>query len=176
MAPDRINPYESPATSSFEAHESTPATSSPETSDGSGWRWRQALLKSLVFMRCAAIFGGIYTGRQLIAWVAGVWNTVLLEGIQAWQVPWASMVFWIASAALYVGASVLYLYSCVVLWRYARELRLVTTNLKRSPLELCELHLRFWRLSVIYALLSLASGVVDFFYATYADQIIWNLD
>jgi hypothetical protein len=170
MADERINPYETPAASGRH-----PATEASDAA-GSKWRWRQLLLKSIIYLRAFAVFNSIMVVRGAVVWVSGVWESLWSEGIEPWQVPPLSLGLWVAVTLLYFASAAFFVYACYLLWALARELRVFAGRHHSDPTPLANLHLRFWQASLISTVLSLANDVTSYVYDRYLAGATWPVE
>ncbi|HUE71959.1 MAG TPA: hypothetical protein VMP01_13820 [Pirellulaceae bacterium] len=171
MSEGGVNPYEAPS------GDAVPLVADElETATGSRWRWRKLLLQSIIYLRAFAVFNAILVGRESAVWIFGVWESLWTEGLEPWRVPPLSLALWGSMSLLYLASSAMFLYSCIVLWYYARELRRVAPDTDPDPTRLADLHLRFWKASLLSTLLNLGSNVVGYFSDRYYASMAWPID
>jgi hypothetical protein len=152
-----LNPYQAPAATA--APLPVRSETDPAPVPLRFWEGRQALLKSLFYMRCFAVVTALValrTGYLLVRPYVQPQEAFPLGGS-----PPSLADFWVAAcflfAALLMALTLVFSY---VVWQFAKNLQQVASRREANPTQLCRQHLLLWRLKVaMLAAILLQQGV-----------------
>lgn len=150
-----VNPYQAPT--SMAPPEPSVQQRSPLGMTRGG---RRSLLQSVFFMRFSAVVNALLWGRSLLTWLRRPFDVYSEFGAERLRIIVSPAV--LISGSLAITTGVVFLYLNLLLWRYAQHVKDRAAGRENDDADICQAHLRFWKMDMVALLLVVTSDIVGY--------------